>query len=303
MQQNGSPSAARAGRYAFAALIIGNLVMALGPWMVRLTDVGPLASAFWRLALAVPFLFVLAWQQQAGRDRPSTSLLLLLGLGGLFFAADLAAWHVGIGMTKLANASLFGNCSSFLFALYGFVILRQLPRRVQMAALLLAALGAGLLMGSSYELSPEHLVGDLFTLLAGVFYAAYLVVVDRARRTVGAMPVLAIVTAAGALPLLLFANLLGEAVMPRDWTPLFILSLGSQVIGQGLLVYAIGYLPPLIIGIGLLAQPAAAAVIGRLAYGETMSAADMLGALFIAVALVLIRLPERPLASNGPEDH
>jgi drug/metabolite transporter (DMT)-like permease len=302
MHQPRSPSAA-AGRYAFVALIAGNLLLAFGPWMVRLADVGPVASGFWRLALAIPFLFLLAWRQQREREAPASGVLVLLGIGGLFFAADLAAWHVGIGMTKLANASLFGNSSSFIFVLYGFVMLRQLPRRVQVVALALAASGAGLLMGSSYELSPEHFTGDLFTFLAGLFYTGYLIAVDKARRTMAPMPVLAVATTAGALPLLIFANVLGEAVMPQDWTPLLLLSLGSQVIGQGLLVYAVGYLSPVVVGLGLLAQPAAGAVIGRLAYGETMSGADVAGALLIAAALVLIRLPERPLASNSGEDH
>ena len=81
--------------------------------------------------------------------------------------------------------------------------------------------------------------------------------------------------------------------MPADWTPLLILSFGSQVVGQGLLVYAVGYLSPVVVGLGLLAQPAAGAVIGRFAYGETFSLADGAGAVLIAVALVLIRLPER----------
>ncbi|HEY0112398.1 MAG TPA: DMT family transporter [Allosphingosinicella sp.] len=303
MQQPRSPSAAPGGRYAFAALIVGNLILALGPWMVRLSDVGPVASAFWRLALAIPFLFLFAWRQQKGRELPPSSLVAMVAVGGLFLATDLAAWHVGIGLTKLANASLFGNASSFVLVLYGFVILRRLPRAVQALALLLAAGGAALLMGSSYELSPENFTGDLFTLAAGLLYTGYLLAVDRARRTMAPMPVLAIATAAGALPLLLLALALGQKVMPGDWTPLLILSFGSQVVGQGLLVYAVGYLSPVVVGLGLLAQPAAGAVIGRFAYGETMSGADIAGAILITAALVLIRLPEPRLASNRAEDH
>jgi drug/metabolite transporter (DMT)-like permease len=300
MQQSRSSPA---GRFAFPALIAGNLVLALGPWMVRLADVGPVASGFWRVALAIPFLLLLAWRQQAGRDAPPWSLVAIVVAGGLFFAADLAAWHVGIGLTKLANASLFGNASSFVLVLYGFVMLRRLPRQVQALALLLAAAGAGLLMGSSYELSPKNFTGDLFCLAAGLLYTGYLIAVDRARRTMAPMPVLAIATAAAALPLLLLALALGQKVLPDDWTPLLILSFGSQVVGQGLLVYAVGYLSPVVVGLGLLAQPAAGAVIGRLAYGETFSLADGAGAVLIAVALVLIRLPERKLASEGGEDH
>lgn len=303
MQQSRSSPARAAGRFAFPALIFGNLILALGPWMVRLADVGPVASGFWRLALAIPFLALLAWRQQAGREQPSWSLVALVAAGGLFLAIDLAAWHVGIGLTKLANASLFGNASSFVLVVYGFVILRRLPRAVQAVALLLAAAGAALLMGSSYELSPENFTGDLFALAAGLLYTGYLIAVDRARKTMAPMPVLAIATAAGALPLLLLSLALGQKVMPGDWTPLLILSFGSQVVGQGLLVYAVGYLSPVVVGLGLLAQPAAGAVIGRLAYGETFSLADAAGAALIAVALVLIRSPERPLASKAAQDH
>ena len=303
MQQPRSPSAARAGRNAFPALIVGNLILALGPWMVRLADVGPVASGFWRLALAVPFLALLAWRQQSDREPPPWSLVGIVALGGLFLAIDLAAWHVGIGLTKLANASLFGNASSFVLVLYGFIILRRLPRAVQALAMLFAAAGAALLMGSSYELSPDNFTGDLFALAAGLLYTGYLIAVDQARKTMAPMPVLAIATAAGALPLLLLALALGQTVMPGDWTPLLILSFGSQVVGQGLLVYAVGYLSPVVVGLGLLAQPAAGAVIGRLAYGETFSLADAAGAVLIAVALVLIRLPERELASKSTQDH
>src|SRR3954467_13184443 len=124
-----SPAAPRAGRYASPALVVGSLVLAVGPWMVRRADVGPIASGFWRLAIAIPFLVAFALWQRVGREGPPVRLIGLVAIGGLFFASDLAAWHVGIGMTKLANASLFGNASSFILVVYGFVVLRRLPRR------------------------------------------------------------------------------------------------------------------------------------------------------------------------------
>ena len=291
MHPSAPPPAPRAGRYAFAALLLANLMLAFGPWMVRLADVGAVSSAFWRLALAAPFLLVLARPGLGGPARPSAAMLGILAVGGLFFAADLAAWHFSIGLTKLANATLFANMSSFLLMLYGFLIARALPGRLQAVAIVLALAGAALLMGSSYELSPKNLRGDLLALLAGLFYVFYLVAIDRARRSMAPMPVLAIATAAGALPLLFLAWGLGEQILPGDWTPLIHLALGSQLIGQGLLVYAVGHLSPVVVGLGLLTQPAVTATIGWFAYGERLSTADAIGALCIAAALVLIRLP------------
>lgn len=290
-------------RYAFAALIVANLFLAAGPWMVRLADVGPIAAGFWRLALAVPFLAFFAWRSEGGKGRPTTGLIATIIVGGLFFAADLASWHEGILRTKLANATLFGNSSSFLFAIYGFFLLRTLPTRLQVAAIALAVVGTVLLLGGSYELSPQNFTGDLLAILAGVFYCFYLIVIDRARKVMAPMPVLAIATAAGAVPILLFSLAMGEQVMPENWLPVILLSAGSQLIGQGLLVYAMGHLSPVVVGVGLLTQPVAAAGIGWLAYRETFGPMDLVGAVLICAAMVLIRLPPRALASAAAEDH
>ena len=89
----------------------------------------------------------------------------------------------------------------------------------------------------------------------------------------------------------------GERIIPADWTYVLLLALGSQVIGQGLLVYGIGHVPPLIVGLALLTQPAISAVVGYLAYGEKLRPVDWIGALAIGAALVLVRLPERGLRS------
>ncbi len=269
--------------------------------MVRLAQdvghIGPVSAGFWRLALAVPFLAILAMRQGRGEPFPRWALIGAVAAGGIFFAADLAAWHAGILITKLANATLFGNFASFLFAIYGFVLLRRLPRAPQAFALLLAAIGTMLLLGNSYELSRERLTGDLLALLAGLFYTFYLIAVDRARRAMKPWPVLAIATAAGALPLLGFALAMGEAVVPDNWTPVIALSISSQLVGQGLLVYAMGHLSPVLVGLCFLTQPIASAAIGWAVYGEALSLGDGLGALLVCAALVLIRLPDRRLVT------
>jgi len=73
------------------------------------------------------------------------------------------------------------------------------------------------------------------------------------------------------------------------------------VIGQGLLVYAIGSLSPLVVGLTLLTQPAISALVGWLAYGEALSPMDWVGAGAIAAALVLVRLPEKDLRTPAAQ--
>lgn len=295
------------GRYAFPALIVANLLLALGPWLVREADTGPIAAGFWRLALAFPFLAFLAWRQQRkenkGKPVASRPIMIAVIVAGFFFAVDLATWHESIVRTRLANATLFGNSASFLFALYGFILARRFPGQLQLMALLLAGAGTFLLLGESFGISARQFGGDLLALAAGFFYACYLVAVDRARGTMGHWPVLAIATGAGAPVLLFIAWVMGETIIPGDWSAVVLLAITSQVLGQGLLVYAIGHISPVVVGIGLLTQPAVAATIGWLVFGERLSAGDVIGAILVCVALVLIRLPERKVATDAPGAH
>ncbi len=278
-------------RYGLVALLLGSALLALGPMFVRMADTGPIASAFWRMALALPLLAIMARFGPKSSGRITPALIVIIAVSGLLFAADLASWHLGIMQTKVANATLFGNSASFIFPIYGFVVARAWPARRQVLALLMAAAGAGLLMGRSAELSPEHLVGDLLSLLAGVFYAAYFVAIARARETLAPLPLLAASTLASALPLLVLANVMDEHVMPTNWTPLISLALCSQVFGQGLMVYALGRMSPLVIGLSLLTQPIIAALTGWLMFNETLGALDLVGASLVALALVLVRQP------------
>lgn len=206
-----------------------------------------------------------------------------------FFGADLGAWHAGILHTRLANATLLGNCTAILFPVYGFVAARSLPSGKQALALALAAVGAVLLLGRSYELSARNLVGDLLCLFAGVCYTAYLIAADRARVLLGPLTTLAWSVAAGVPILLLAAVLLGDPIWPHLWWPLIAMTLGSQIIGQGLIMYAVSRVSALVVGLMLLLQPIVAATIGWLAYGEGLSAFDFLGAGAVALAVLLVR--------------
>lgn len=286
----------RGAPLAFAALLAGNAALAAGPLFVRLADVGPVAAGFWRLALALPVLALLAWRQgqrTAGWSGFSRGVLALAAVGGCFFAADLASWHVGIHYTKMANATLFGNSASLILAATTLLMARRLPRGTEALALLLAVAGAVLLMRESGSAGELALLGDLLCLLAGVLYAGYMLTMQRARGVLSSWQALALSTASGVVPLLLAALAMGEQVIPHNWTPVIALAVSSQIVGQGLLVYALPHFSALVIGLTLLVQPAIAALIGWLVYGERLTTVDIAGGVLLAVALVLVRLPQR----------
>ena len=274
---------------AFFALIAGNVAIAFGPLLVRYADSGPIATGFWRLALATPFLILVGYRFgfRLSTVKPQTYLFLLIA--GLFFGVDIIAWHIGIFQTKMGNATLFANCASFLLVIYGVVVARRLPNNWQSAAVLFAFIGAALLMGQSLELSPRHMNGDLLSLGAGLAYTVYLILMMRVRETAESWGALGVASAVGALVLLPAAWIAGEQIIPAIWWPVLLLALSSQFFGQGCLTYALSHFSPLVIGIALLLQPALSAAAGWVAFGETLTALDLAGSAMVMVALVLVR--------------
>ena len=274
----------------FVALLIGNLALALGPWSVRLADCGPVSAAFWRIFLALPVLALLARRNHQPLGGYGWLAWGSLATAGVAFALDLSAWHIGIATTRLGNAALFGNSGSLVLMVWGVVAARRLPRWAEVLAMAAALGGAAILMGRSLEIDHKTLVGDLFCVLAGLFYAVYIMILQRARGTFGSWSLLFHASVAGAPTCLAIALLMGEPVWPHVWWPLFALMLGSQVIGQGLLVYALRHFPPLVIGLALLTQPAIAVLSGLLAFGETLGWVDAAGMVLVASSLVLARI-------------
>ncbi len=280
----------RNGRaWHFAALIGANAALALGPWFVRTSDAGPVAAGFWRLAIALPLIAGIALssgQRLTGFGRVTG--LSILG-AGLFFALDLAAWHIGIHYTRMGNATLFGNAGSLVIMASGLIALRRWPYRNERSAFALALLGSAILLGQSLEIGHVTLIGDLFCLLAGLFYAGYILLLKRPRATLGNWALLFWSSLIGAPLLLAIALVRGETVVPSEWWPLIGLALCSQILGQGLLIFALRHFSAIVFGLALLTQPAIAVAVGWLAFGEVLGWQDAAGMILVGAALALAR--------------
>ena len=273
----------------FGALLGANVALALGPWSVRLADSGPVSAGFWRIALALPLLLVLARVNRQPLGGYAPRVLTAVIAGGLFFALDIASWHIGIEKSRLGNAVLLANSGSIVVMLWGLMALRRMPRLAEWLAVLAAIAGAAILFGRSLEIGAETFVGDLYCLLAGLLYAFYIILLQGARRELGSWSLLAWSGLAGAPVLLALAIALGEPVWPQSWGPLVALSFGSQVVGQGLLVYAMRHFTPLVIGLMLLTQPVIGSLVGWLAFSEALTMLDIAGMALVGAALVVVR--------------
>ncbi len=299
-----NPREALAGsRLALGALISGAVGIACAPIFVRLSEVGPTATAFWRLALALPLL--LLWtevgvRREAGgpaRRLPGRRTLLGLTLAGLFFAGDLALWHWSIGFTSVANSTLLVNLAPVFVALGGRLLFGERFTYTFLVGMAVALAGAILLVGGDLNLRPRQLFGDALAVLAAVFYAGYILSVSRLRSglsTAAVMTYGGIVTCVALLPVALLSGEDLLATTPYGWLMLLGIAFVSQIGGQSLITYSLADLPAAFSSVGLLLQPIAAAALAWAILGEVLGWWQALGGAVVLTGIVLARRGSLP---------
>jgi drug/metabolite transporter (DMT)-like permease len=286
---------------ALIALLAGAAFIALSPIFVReglAAGVGPTAAAFWRVALAVPVLWIVtgvgsrAPRRRHGARRYFDSSPLLLA-AAVAFAGDLAFWHKSVQLTSVANATLLANLASIFVTLAAWVFLRQRPTPTFLGGLAAALVGVALLVRASFGFSSTGLIGDALGVVTAMFYAGYLLTVkslrDRGETTLYLMAVTTTITAIVLFPVALATR---EPMLPHSaagWWILVGLALVSHAAGQGLIAYALAHLPAAFSSVSLLFQPVMAAIFAWLLLAEPLAPLQIAGGMVVLVGIYLAR--------------
>ncbi len=290
-------------RAAFLCLLAGGCAIAFAPIFVRLSDTGPLASAFWRTALATPLLWAwLAWNTRKTGDSPgfsrpasrqdSGTVPTALIVAGLFFAADLGVWHFSIVFTSVANSTLLANLAPIFVTLAGWVLWRQKVTPTFLVGMFVAIAGMFVLVGPNFATGGLRLLGDALGALTAVFYAGYMLAIKNARSHASTARLMAWSTLVSALALLPLALLAPHPMLPASpagWLPLVALALVSQIVGQGLIAYAFAHLPASLSSVSLLIQPVVAALAAWAIFAEPVGAMQFVGGAIVLGGIWLAR--------------
>ena len=261
---------------------------------MRLADTGPVASAFWRVALAVPLLFL--WQGQQGRRSPPSGdsrLTPAVIAAGIFFALDLGVWHWSIVWTSVANSTLLANLASIFVTLMGWLLWKQRVSRLFLAGMATALAGMFVLVGPSFAAGGTRFFGDVLGALTAIFYGSYMLAIKVARDAkIPTARIMAWSTAISAVALLPFAWLSPQPFWPATaggWLAVCGLALVSQIVGQGLIAYAFAHLPASLSAVSLLIQPVMAAAFAWILFGEAIGPAQFAGGVIVLAGIWIAR--------------
>jgi len=274
-------------------LFIGAALISLSPVWVRLVDVSPTTSGFYRVLIggAALVIFLLATKRRLHFSRRAWCLLTV---ASFFLLLDLWFWHRSILYIGPGLATLLANFQVFIMMIAGIIFLREIPRPAQMIAVPLALLGLAMIVGFEWESLPQdYQLGIILGLLTAVAYACYLLTLRKIReRSTFRVPTreMAVVSifCAAMMALTVFAE--GGSLVIPGYEDL------GWLVGYGVLSHCMGWLfiasslsevTSVEAGLALLLQPSLSFVWDVLFFDRPMAAIEFVGAGITLVAIYL----------------
>ncbi len=246
-------------------LLCGAFLISFSGIFVKLADVPPTSSAFYRVFFGSLFLFAATvWFRDFKRMAPAE--LFLIMFCGFIFALDLFFWHESIMYIGPGLATLLGNFQVFLLAAAGILFFGEKSRPRFFVAIPLATFGLLLIVGINWNsLAADYKTGIYFGLLTAVCYTAFLLSLRKIQSDENHSQFCSLMIVSISCALCLGIKVLhtGDSfAIPNTKSLLALLGLGlfSQTIGWVLIANAMPKIRASFTGLILLLQPSLAFV-------------------------------------------
>ncbi|MCW2665875.1 MAG: rane protein [Frankiales bacterium] len=252
-------------------------------------DLGAAGVTLLRLALSAALLLALVRPRARSWDRRAWQAALMLGatMAGMNLVFYLALRTVPLGVAVTVE---------FVGPL--LLALAQTRRLLDLLWACLAASGVVLL--GAHPGSDVPLSGLALALLAGLFWAGYILASARVGQVLPGVDGLAVALAVGALLVLPFGLDGASAVLDRP--SLLVAAAGvallSSVLSYGLELVALRRMPTRVFGILMSIEPAAAALAGLVVLDEQLGPREVAALLLVSLASAGVTLGRR--ADAGP---
>src|SRR5512139_1106299 len=166
----------------YLALVLGIICLSFSAMFGKWANAPGPVIGFYRIGIAALVLLpIFLYRKQKLEVKLPKAILLFPILGGIFTALDHGTWNSSLRYTSAANATLLGNTAPLWVALFAWLVFRQKLRGLFWVGLLLALVGAVIVLGSDFILHPSIGMGDMLAMAAGVFYAGYFLVTEVGR--------------------------------------------------------------------------------------------------------------------------
>jgi drug/metabolite transporter (DMT)-like permease len=285
---------AAADRWPAAQIAVGAACLSASAVLFTLANLEPVTAAFYRCALPLPALAVLALAERRREGPRSLACHGYAVLAGFFLAVNLVFWVRAIADVGAGAATVLGNLQVLFVALIAWAVLRERPGRLLLAVLPLVMVGVVLVSGmvGSGSTAVHPVAGVLFGLATSATYACFLLIMrqtgGRGRHAAGQLFEASAGAALTALVLGLTSGGVELAVPWRSLIWLVVLTLTSGIIGWLLITRSLPHVPATASALILLLEPAGAVILAAVALGQRPSLLQLAGAVLVCGGVLIV---------------
>jgi drug/metabolite transporter (DMT)-like permease len=275
-----------------AQMLAGAFMISFSAVFVKLAEVPPTCSGFYRVGFGFIFLLAAAFLKKE-LTKPTPAHLLLIGCCGLTFALDLFFWHRSILFIGPGLATLLGNFQVFLLAATAIIFFGEKARPRLLVAIPLAIFGLFLIVGLDWQRQGDaYKAGIYYGLLTALCYTAFLVALGKIQTGSGRSPALPLMLISLCCTLFLGTEMVqsGDSfVIPSLKSLVALVSLGlfSQTVGWLLIAGAMAKIETSFTGLILLLQPALSFIWDVLFFGRPTSLVNWTGVVLTLAAIYM----------------
>ena len=245
--------------------------------LVKITAMSAINLGFYRVTLALPIFFVIAYYRSniflfSLRD---VSFMLL---AGIFFALDLLFFNLALRNTSVANVNLIAALVCFILVPIGVIFFHE---KMKKSFLLGGIKGRGIDSNAS-------IYGDFLALLSVLCYGLFLALIYKLRRKYGTMEIMFFACFGSSITLFVLALCIEGFQIPQncyEWWLVILIAFFGQVVGQGFFNYIMGKANTQTSSLLLLFSPAIAALMGFLLLGEKLGFFEIIGIIIIMIGV------------------
>jgi drug/metabolite transporter (DMT)-like permease len=284
----------------FFLSLLGAAIAGTAPIFVRLSEVGPTATGFYRFAFAVPLLAAW-WLWSLNQPKPTVNTVkpnpgvqgyVLIMIAGVLFGIDVAMWNYSINHTTVANASMLANLSSIYVSVVSWLLWREHLSIRFIIGMLLALAGCAILIGLNFSFQRANIVGDMLALLASATFGTYMLVMRKLRAYFITPKIMTLSATTSAIVLYAIGTVMCENFVPVSsigWATLLGLAWITMVLAHGMISWATAYVTPSLTTVGMLIQPAIGTMIAWIMLNESLNHEQLLGIVAIMAGVWLAR--------------
>ena len=165
----------------FLILTLGAVLIGFAPIFVKWSMLSSSAISFYRMLLAIPFLFLLNLRlnKKFKFTVNDSKTIFFAALASLAFTTDLTLWHYSMNITSVSNATIIVNSSPVFVAILSYIFFREKLSRSFVVSFLITYIGILGLIYFSNNYATGRVVGDILCLIAAFFYGVYLLIIAK----------------------------------------------------------------------------------------------------------------------------